>query len=375
MAVSARRLPATCFLRRDAASGFRYSTIQAAQARVPAFPGSGLEDRQTRESLSPAFGVQLKVIFQLNGTASALNGRTCFESRALLRRLLRGLLRGLGRTYLALSAGLLVAQTSVEKPVDRPLPDIHQLMLEVEAHQKQLDKVRENYTYTSEQTTQNLDSSGQVKKTETTENEDFFVNSHVIERTVKKDGNALNAHEEQKETERVTKLVEKAEKTPRDQPLDGPSISITRVLEIMDVRNPRREMFRGRRTIVFDFVGRKDAKTHGLAEDASKKLKGTLWVDEADREVAHLEVSFDDNFHVAGGLVANVEKGSSFRFDQEPVNGEIWLPTGGEGTIQLRLLLVKGVREHFTERDYDFKRFRVDTHENTDARSSGDKKP
>jgi hypothetical protein len=57
------------------------------------------------------------------------------------------------------------------------------------------------------------------------------------------------------------------------------------------------------------------------------------------------------------------------------VNGEIWLPTGGEGTIQLRLLLVKGVREHFTERDYDFKRFRVDTHENTDAKASGDEKP
>jgi hypothetical protein len=78
---------------------------------------------------------------------------------------------------------------------------------------------------------------------------------------------------------------------------------------------------------------------------------------------------------VAGGLVANVQKGSSFRFDQEPVNGEIWLPTGGEGTIQLRLLLVKGVREHFTERDYDFKRFRVDTHENTDAKALGDKTP
>ena len=247
--------------------------------------------------------------------------------------------------------------------------------MEVEAHQKQLDKVRENYTYTSLQTTQDLDSSGQVKKTEITENEDFFVNSHVIERLVKKDGKSLSAHEEQKETERVTKLVEKAEKTPQDQPLDGPSISITRVLEIMDVRNPRREMYRGRKTIVFDFVGRKDAKTHGLAEDASKKLMGTLWVDEADREVAHMEVSFDDNFHVAGGLVANVQKGSSFRFDQEPVNGEIWLPTGGEGSIQLRLLLLKGVREHFTERDYDFKRFRVDTQQNKDAKTVGEKKP
>jgi hypothetical protein len=255
-----------------------------------------------------------------------------------------------------------------------PLPDIHQLMLEVQAHQKQLDKVRENYTYSSLQTVQDLDSNGQVKKTESTEHEDFFVNSHVIERTVKKDGKPLEGHDEQKETERVTKLVEKAEKTPPGQPLDGQSVSISRVLEIMDVRNPRREMFRGRAAIVFDFEGRKDAKTHGLAEDASKKLQGTLWVDEADRQVAHLEVRFDDNFHVAGGLVANIQKGSNFRFDQEQVNGELWLPTGAEANVQARLLLVKGMREHFVERDYDFKRFHVDTQQGKDAKAVEEKK-
>jgi hypothetical protein len=260
-------------------------------------------------------------------------------------------------------------------PAGPPLPDIHELMLEVQAHQKELDKVRENYTYTSLQTTQDLDSNGQVKKIETTENEDFFVNSHVIERTVKKDGKPLDGHDEQKETERVTKLVEKAEQTPPDQPLEGPGISISRVLEIMDVRNPRRESFRGRPTIVFDFAGRRDAKTHGLAEDASKKLQGTLWIDEADRQVAHMDVSFDDNFHVAGGLVANIQKGSNFRFDQEQVNGELWLPTGAEANVQARLLLVKGMRQHFIERDNDFKRFHVDTQQGKDAKAVPEKSP
>jgi hypothetical protein len=270
---------------------------------------------------------------------------------------------------------LLPVVAQVQKPADAPLPDVRQLMLEVQAHQKELDKVRENYTYTSLQTIQDLDSNGQVKKTATTENEDFFVNSHVIERTVKKDGKPLEGHDEQKETERVTKLVEKAEKTPAGQPLDGQAISISRILEIMDVRNPRRESYRGRPTIVFDFQGRKDVKTHGLAEDASKKLEGTLWVDEADREVAHMEVRFDDNFHVAGGLVANVQKGTNFRFDQEQVNGELWLPTGAEANVTARVLLVKGMRQHFLERDYDFKRFHVDTQQGKDAKAVEGKTP
>ena len=255
-----------------------------------------------------------------------------------------------------------------QQPANPPLPDMRQLLREVVAHQKQLDKVRENYTYSSFQTVQDVEANGQVKKTETEESEDFFVNGHLIERNVKKNGQPLSGHDLDKETERVTKLVEKAEKTPSDQALEGQTIGISRVLEIMDLGNPRRENFRGRPTIIFDFVGRKDVKTHGLAEDASKKLQGTIWIDESGRQVAHMEVSFNDNFRVGGGLVASIAKGSNFRFDQAPVNGEIWLPTGGEGTVQARILLLKNLCQHFVERDYDYKRFRVETEQLKDAK-------
>lgn len=258
----------------------------------------------------------------------------------------------------ALLATSQTPRQATEQPhADPPLPDIRRLVQEVQEHQKQLDKIRESYTYTSMETGQDIDANGQVKKTETEESEVSFVNGHMIARTVKKNGQPLSDHDQQKETERVTKLVEKAEKTPPEKP----PISVSRVLEIMDVRNERRVNFRGRPTIVFDFVGRKDAKTHGLVEDASKKLQGTIWIDEADGQVAHLEVTFIDNFHVAGGLFASIEKGSNFHFDQELVNGELWLPTGTEGTMRARLLLLKNVRRHSIERDYGYQRFSVET--------------
>ena len=100
-----------------------------------------------------------------------------------------------------------------------------------------------------------------MTKTETEENSAFFVNGHMIERTIKRGGQPLNAHDDQNETGRVTKLIEKAQKTPHGQPLEGPTISIGRLLDIMDVRDERRVYYHGRPTIVFDFVGRKDAKT------------------------------------------------------------------------------------------------------------------
>jgi hypothetical protein len=286
------------------------------------------------------------------------------------------------RNCLWLTAAMLALPPAAraQRAASAPLPDIRQLMMEVQAHQKELDKVRENYTYTSVETTEDVDAAGRVKKTETEKDDDFFVNGHLIERAVEKDGKPLAGHELDKENERVKKLVEKAEKTPPDQPLEGPTISLSRLLEIMDVRNPRREMFRGRAAIVFDFIGRKDAKTHGLAEDASKKLEGTIWIDEADKQVAQADVSFDQNFRLAGGLLATIQKGTHFQFDQAPVrtagdkdasvsDGGLWLPTGAEGTVQARVVLVKGIRQRFTERDYDFKRFSVDAEQSKGAKA------
>jgi hypothetical protein len=247
---------------------------------------------------------------------------------------------------------------SAQPAVQKPLPDIHQLMKEVDENQKKLDKVRENYTYTSSQTTEEIDAKGHITKTESREIEIFFVNGHEIFRRVKKDGKPLEGSELEKETERVTKAVEKAQQPEtKKQEQEEEQITVSHMLELMDERNPRREIYHGRPTIVFDFVGRKNAKTHGLAEDASKKLQGTMWVDEADREIAHLDVTFNDNFHVAGGLVANIERGSSIHFDQAPVNGEIWFSTGGESTLAVRLFLVKGIRQHQINRNYGFQRY------------------
>jgi hypothetical protein len=273
------------------------------------------------------------------------------------------------------AVSIAASRTRALQAANAAIPNIQVLMKQVEDHQKQLEKVRENYAFTSARTVEDIDSNGHVTKTEAEENDDFFVNGHLIERAVKKNGKPLAGHDADKETERVTKLVEKAEKTPPDQPLEGQTISVSRLLDIMDVRNPRRESYKGRPTIVFDFIGRKNAKTHGLAEDASKKLQGTVWIDENGLQVAHLEVSFNDKFRVGGGLLATVDKGTNFRFEQAPLEGGLWLPTGVEATILGRLLMVKSMRQHITEKDYDFKVFRVETQQSKDAKVASPAKP
>src|SRR5215475_11517638 len=183
---------------------------------------------------------------------------------------------------------ILALMAAASASAQTPLPDVPTLMKQVEDHQHKLDQVRENYTYHETVITHELDKKGNIKKNESEENNVFFVNGHEINRKVKKNGKELSDSEQKKEQERVEKEVEKASKTPPGQSMDKDEVSVSRLLQIMKVSNPRREQMDGRSVIAFDFTGDPQAKTHGMAENASKKLSGTMWVDENDREIRRM---------------------------------------------------------------------------------------
>ena len=73
-----------------------------------------------------------------------------------------------------------------------------------------------------------------------------------------------------------------------------------------------------------------------------RQLAGTLWVDERDNAIVRLNGSLQQNFHVGGGLLVNIKKGSWFDFTEAPVNGEIWFPSEFTAHVDGRFLLVKG---------------------------------
>lgn len=257
---------------------------------------------------------------------------------------------------------LIAALALAQQPA--PLPNVPTLMQQVEARQRQMDTLREDYTYHETTVTKTLNKDGSVKKTETQENDVFYVHAHRIDRLVRKDGKDLSPGEAKKEQDRVTKEVEKAQNVPPGEPINGDNISVTRLLEIMQVSNPRRELLDNRPTIRFDFTGNPHAKTHGRAEDASKKLAGSIWVDEQDREVRRLEARFDDNFHMGFGLFS-IGKGSSFVFDQKLVNPGakeqgLWLPTDGQAHLVAHAMGFIGYRVDITLADKDYQRFHAE---------------
>ncbi|HEY4047494.1 MAG TPA: hypothetical protein VGM27_11565 [Acidobacteriaceae bacterium] len=266
---------------------------------------------------------------------------------------------------LTIGTGFSQALLSTQGP-SAPLPDAPTLLREVEKHQKQLDKTRENYTFRSIQTVRQLDKRGGVKKIETEEREVFFVNRHRIQRLVRKNGKDLTPDEAKKEQERVEKEVQKYSQ-PGQEDKDRDEITVSRLLEIVSFSNPRRVSLNGRNTVVFDFVGDPHAKTHGRDEEALKKISGTVWIDEADREVSRMSATLEDNYHVGFGLLASVAKGSNLVFDQALIRNEVWLPTAIELHLQAKALLVIGFRAEVQVRFDQYKKFQTDAEQQPGA--------
>ncbi len=237
-----------------------------------------------------------------------------------------------------------------------PLPDASALLHQVEANQQALEKARELYTFRSLQTIRQLDKSGKVKRTEMEEDEVFFVNGHRIEKVVSRDGKKLSPAEAQKEDAKVAKEVEKASKPGYVDP-DRDDVTVSRLLQIIDFSNGRRIRLNGRDTIAYDFLGNPHAKTHGRNEEALKKVSGSVWIDEHDREVSRMDATLDSNYHIGFGLLANVAKGSTFVFSQRLIHGEAWLPTAIEIHLQGKALLLVGLRVDIGIQFDDYRKF------------------
>jgi hypothetical protein len=243
---------------------------------------------------------------------------------------------------------------------NQAMPDLPTLLRDVAQHQRQLDQIRENYTYHRIRQVDDLDKNGAVTKTETIEREVFFVNGRQIGRIVKRNGVPISAAEEKAERERIRKLVRQFAKLPDAAGSGGRVGLIAEILKVVNVSNPRRVQLNGRATLAFDFAGDRHAAAHGMEQNAEKKSAGTVWIDEADRQVARLEVRLDDNFHVGGGLLGSLQKGTRIEINQSPIGDGLWMETANEQHVEARLV-VKPYRQNVHIKDVDFQRFDVES--------------
>lgn len=261
-----------------------------------------------------------------------------------------------------------------------PLPDIPALLKEVGKNQKKLEELRGLYTYSDDETEVEIDKGGTVHEKAERAYEVFHLGGISVRKLVKKDGRTLSAEEQRKETARVEKIVAEYEKQETKQAAQAKSsagegddekenakhrrgeitITLSTFLRACRFVNPRRERFRGQDVIVFDFEAKPDYQPQDTAERLLQKVVGVAWVDERARQLARLEARFSGPFKFAGGFVS-VQPGSAFVFEQELVNGELWLPSYFEGHLSAKAFFLAGINADSIHRFSDYKKFRVES--------------
>jgi hypothetical protein len=247
----------------------------------------------------------------------------------------------------------------------RPLPDIAQLLRDIQKNQKAVEEIVKQYTCHLSEEEEKTGSNGEVTSHSVKDYDIFYVGDDEIRHLLAKDAKPLEGDEKKKEDQRFSKEFDAAKKKqaelandPKKQQKEEErdEAQISDFLSSENFTNPRREIFRGQEVIVFDFGPNPSYKPKNMVQTLVQKLVGVIWVDEQARDVARLEARFNDNFKIGGGLVASLSKGSNFVFEQTLVNNEVWLPSYDEVHASARLVFVK-MKANQIDRYSDYKKF------------------
>jgi hypothetical protein len=139
---------------------------------------------------------------------------------------------------------------------------------------------------------------------------------------------------------------------------DDPDISA--FLRVCEFVSPRRERFRDREAIVFDFRPRPGFKSSNRQEDLISKLVGVVWIDPADKQVMRLEARLAEGFKMAGGLLVNLRPGAAVVMEQTRMTEGVWLPRLAQVNLSVKVLLFGGGDYNKTIEWSDYKHFSGD---------------
>jgi outer membrane lipoprotein-sorting protein len=263
-----------------------------------------------------------------------------------------------------------IARTEFDFPniSSEPLPDIPTLLKELQANEDKVENMLDTYSYIQKHIRREIGKDGTLRETGSETFQLSFYKGYRMSRMIEKNGKPLSPSDQAdqdrdaaKRAEEIEKKIAKREANPEaeSETERGRRVSVAEVLRASKLLNPRRERFRGRDVIVFDFEPNPsfDFKNAKSMLKFFGKVAGAMWIDEKDKQVARLEAFLFDSYKIGGGMVAKLKKGASFTLEQERVNDEIWLPSTADINMSVRVFLVKGIDLNAVIRSYDYRKF------------------
>lgn len=234
-----------------------------------------------------------------------------------------------------------------------PLPDPKTLLEKALANDKKMAEEQERYSCKVINQLQVTNKHGKVEHTETTEEQQFFVNGNEVDRKLKKDGKLLTPAQEKKEDERVTKeTIKFSDSKYKKKAEDENAKQTEEMIRLTKVTSERQGSLNGRSTIFFDIEGNPNEKPSDMMGKYMLASTGTMSVDEATGEIVDYSVTTDKNVKMALGLM-NTDKGFHFHFHDAMQSDGVWLTDLLEGTggSNLGFFLKANIQFKMTESD------------------------
>jgi hypothetical protein len=218
-------------------------------------------------------------------------------------------------------------------------PDTDTLISRVASHQKDVEALLTQYTFTDKTTLYTLDKAGTVRIQHT---DTYYITPtpyEVFTLRISHDGKPLsqqNLEHQEREIERKLKADErKAQKNPDLRPKDA--LLFAGIILQSRFEPLKWEDVDGTPAIVYSFMPKSQPLRHGTTDDKiASDMKGKMWISPDAGEVVRME--FASVSPLGLNFLVSVK---SFRgvVDQRKVNGEVWLPSRQDFVAQGRQLV------------------------------------
>jgi len=233
--------------------------------------------------------------------------------------------------------------------------DLAALWRDIVANQDALENRVAEYAFKQTEVDREINSKGELKK-ETIKVYEVYPlpNREPVQKLISENGVPLSAERTAKEDKRVQEEFAKAEREKdkdekkvaqrraEREKKKGEGTEISPFLKACEFVSPRREVFGGRETVVFDFRPRAGFKPKTREESLIAKLIGVVWIDPIDKQVIRLEARLAEGFKMAGGLLVSLKPGAALVIEQTRMDQGVWLPKFAHINLSVKVLLFGG---------------------------------
>jgi hypothetical protein len=243
---------------------------------------------------------------------------------------------------------------------------IEQLLRVVAEKDIENDKLQRNYTYIERQVENRLDGRGQIKSSEVKTYEVLEIYGEQVERLTEKHDQPLSPKDAAKEEEKIQKIIDKRKSESDDQrrkreereekEREDDRKFVTEIADAYNFKLIGTVLVGGRPAWVIQGEPRPGYVPHMREAKFLPKFHGRVWIDEADLQLAKMDVECLDTISF-GVFLARFHKGSRITLEQTRVNDEVWLPEHLTAKIDVRLGLVKNFDVDLEQTFRDYKKF------------------